>query len=599
MFNLINFCKFFANNKIITTGSRASVGTMKRTSDDRLYFSILGQKIELIYDGSKWQPAAPELFGQEEQAEEQAQEQAQEERQQEQEQQEQEERQQEQEQQEQEEQEEQEQEQEQEQEEEQEQKNFCRAIEISTKIETFSAKSLEEGELNFSIQTNFSQKFDVFFSSVVTSGLYNDAQARVGGELYSFVVKKYRFKGDLRLFVFVYKNRNGAFVGLVKCKNPLYRGIEVPSSGYFFEKNSHFTKQERSIEQFLTCILKSQKAVLACISNKTFGRHDIDVVFQTTPNKFVPIKKKLVKLGKELTRYKGSNWRVLFENGSSYDFLREWYHIDREHNLKYCRFLLKNMAGAIIGTLKNDNPTNIHCYKWDPTFDEAFDNGFYFLPELEQEEYTPAPELKQEEPTPAPELKQEEYTPAPELKQEEPTPAPIAEQEEPTPAPELKQEEYTPAPELKQEEPTPAPIAEQEEPTSPFYRYFETKEGSSIGVCKIGEDTIIGIVDKAGTFFIGQNLGKQGKKRVKYTIFGDDQQLNSKELGSIHGALIEARNFLQVAKKAKKPAKVEIKAAFLGQDTVKIAKIQLKDGMHELTVPTTAGKAIPKTEHKE
>ena len=384
----------------------------------------------------------------------------------------------------------------------------------------------------------------MFFSSVVTSGLYNDAQARVGGELYSFVVKKYRFKGDLRLFVFVYKNRNGAFVGLVKCKNPLYRGIEVPSSGYFFEKNSHFTKQERSIEQFLTCILKSQKAVLACISNKTFGRHDIDVVFQTTPNKFVPIKKKLVKLGKELTRYKGSNWRVLFENGSSYDFLREWYHIDREHNLKYCRFLLKNMAGAIIGTLKNDNPTNIHCYKWDPTFDEAFDNGFYFLPELEQEEYTPAPELKQEEPTPA-------------------------------------------------------PIAEQEEPTSPFYRYFETKEGSSIGVCKIGEDTIIGIVDKAGTFFIGQNLGKQGKKRVKYTIFGDDQQLNSKELGSIHGALIEARNFLQVAKKAKKPAKVEIKAAFLGQDTVKIAKIQLKDGMHELTVPTTAGKAIPKTEHKE
>ena len=77
MFNLVNFCKFFASKKIITTGSRASVGTMKRTADDRIYFSILGQKIELIYDGAEWQPATPDLFGQEEQ-QEQAQEEQQE-----------------------------------------------------------------------------------------------------------------------------------------------------------------------------------------------------------------------------------------------------------------------------------------------------------------------------------------------------------------------------------------------------------------------------------------------------------------------------------------------------------------------------------------
>ena len=144
-------------------------------------------------------------------------------------------------------------------------------------------------------------------------------------------------------------------------------------------------------------------------------------------------------------------------------------------------------------------------------------------------------------------------------------------------------------------------VLEQEEPTSPIYRYFETKEGSSIGVYKIGDDTFIGIADKAGNLGSWRSLGKQGKKRVKYTIFGDDQQLNSKEIGSIHGAIIEARNFLQAAKKAKKSAKAEIKAAFLGQEPVKIAEIQLNNaGFYKLTVLTSAGEAIiPKTEPKE
>ena len=156
------------------------------------------------------------------------------------------------------------------------------------------------------------------------------------------------------------------------------------------------------------------------------------------------------------------------------------------------------------------------------------------------------------------------------------------------------------AQEQAQEESTPAPALVQEESTSPIYRYFETKEGSSIGVYRMGDDTIIGIADKAGNLWSWRNLGKQGKKRVKYTIFGDDQQLNSKELGSIHGAIIEARNFLQAAKKEKKPAKVEIKAAFLGQEPIKIAEIQLNNGTYELTVPTTEGEAIvPKTEPKE
>ena len=71
MFNLINFCKFFVNNKIITTGSRMSVGTMKRTADDRLCFLILGKKIELILANGEWQPAAPELFWQQQEQQEQ------------------------------------------------------------------------------------------------------------------------------------------------------------------------------------------------------------------------------------------------------------------------------------------------------------------------------------------------------------------------------------------------------------------------------------------------------------------------------------------------------------------------------------------------
>ena len=156
------------------------------------------------------------------------------------------------------------------------------------------------------------------------------------------------------------------------------------------------------------------------------------------------------------------------------------------------------------------------------------------------------------------------------------------------------------APKTEQEEPMPAPKTEQEEPTSPIYRYFETREGSSIGVYKIGEDTIIGIVDKAGNLWSCRNLGKQGKKRVIYTIFGDDQQLNLKQLGSIHGAIIEARNFLQAAKKAKKPAKIEIKAAFLGHEAVKIAKIELINGSYNLTVFTSAGEeVVPKMPQKE
>ena len=163
----------------------------------------------------------------------------------------------------------------------------------------------------------------------------------------------------------------------------------------------------------------------------------------------------------------------------------------------------------------------------------------------------------------------------------------------------VQEEQQAQAEQQAQEEPAPAPALAQEEPTSPIYRYFETKEGSSIGVYKTGENTIIGIIDKVGIFFVCQNLGKQGKKRVKYTIFGDDQQLNSKEIGSIHSALIEARNFFQAAKKAKNAAKVEIKAAFLGQEAVKIAEIKLNNGTCELTVPTTAGEPIiPKMEPK-
>lgn len=146
----------------------------------------------------------------------------------------------------------------------------------------------------------------------------------------------------------------------------------------------------------------------------------------------------------------------------------------------------------------------------------------------------------------------------------------------------------------------PAPKTEQEEPTSPIYRYFETTEGSSIGVYKIGEDTIIGIADKAGNLWNCRNLGKQGKKRVIYAIFGDDQQLSLKPLGSIHGAIIEARNFLQAAKKAKKSAKIEIKAAFLGHEAVKIAKIELINGSYSLTVFTSAGEeVVPKMPQKE
>ena len=166
--------------------------------------------------------------------------------------------------------------------------------------------------------------------------------------------------------------------------------------------------------------------------------------------------------------------------------------------------------------------------------------------------------------------------------------------------PKTEQEEPMPAPELEQEEPMPAPKTEQEEPTSPIYRYFETTEGSSIGVYKIGEETIIGIADKAGNLWNCRNLGKQGKKRVIYAIFGDDQQLSLKPLGSIHGAIIEARNFLQAAKKAKKSAKIEIKAAFLGHEAVKIAKIELINGSYNLTVFTSAGEeVVPKMPQKE
>ena len=58
---------------------------------------------------------------------------------------------------------------------------------------------------------------------------------------------------------------------------------------------------------------------------------------------------------------------------------------------------------------------------------------------------------------------------------------------------------------------------------------------------------------------------------------------------------------MQAAKKAKKSAKAEIKAAFLGQEPVKIAEIQLNNaGFYKLTVLTSAGEAIvPKTEPKE
>ena len=116
----------------------------------------------------------------------------------------------------------------------------------------------------------------------------------------------------------------------------------------------------------------------------------------------------------------------------------------------------------------------------------------------------------------------------------------------------------------------------------------------------MGDDTIIGIADKAGNLCSWRNLGKQGKKRVKYTIFGNDQPLKTKEIGSIHSAIIEARNFLQAVKKAKNSAKVEIKAAFLGKEPVKIAEIQLNNGFCQLSVFTSAGEVFgPKTGSKE
>ena len=245
--------------------------------------------------------------------------------------------------------------------------------------------------------------------------------------------------------------------------------------------------------------------------------------------------------------------------------------------INFCKFFANNKiittgSRASIGTMKRTADDRLYFSILGQKIELVFADG----------EWRPA----------APDLFAQEQEQAEEQAQEE--------QEEPTPAPIVVQEEPTPAPIVVQEEPTPAPIVVQEEPTSPIYRYFETREGSSIGVYKTGDDTIIGIADKAGNLWSWRNLGKQGKKRVQYTIFGDEQQLNSKELGSIHGAIIEARNFLQAAKKAKKSAKAEIKAAFLGQEPIKIAEIQLNNaGFYKLTVFTLAGEAIvPKTEPK-
>ena len=409
MFNLINFCKFFANSKEIPENSRVSLGTVRRPAADKIVFTILGQKIEMLLENGTWQPLLLDLFEQQQQ-EQQEQQQEQQEQEQEQEQQ-------------------QEQEQEQEQEQQQEQE--------------------QEQE----------------------------------------------------------------------------------------------QQQEQQEQEFIHNICCSKSVLLRYAERGKFGSLTTAVELKATD-----FGTKLQRIGMEISQHRSRFFDVWFLDANK---IARYFLVFEK--LNDCKILVRGKKGTIVDIIG--------------TIEITKDQGFSFTPKTEQEEPMPAPEL---------------------------------EQEEPMPAPKTEQEEPMPAPELEQEEPMPAPKTEQEEPTSPIYRYFETTEGSSIGVYKIGEETIIGIADKAGNLWNCRNLGKQGKKRVIYAIFGDDQQLSLKPLGSIHGAIIEARNFLQAAKKAKKSAKIEIKAAFLGHEAVKIAKIELINGSYNLTVFTSAGEeVVPKMPQKE